>query len=189
MHTNRKHYILLLMAIVTSLFSIAGYFFLYRAIALQAEKSSQTLQDTVRVDEAKQYQKNLLDTYEKSLTDRSRIDDFVISQEEIVSFIENVESIGTFTNTELTLSSIDTDDFTSTSESVNGYLKARIELRGSWTNVMRAIILFENMPFGVSFNNMRLSKMSAGLLSSDKKQFSKVGMWGMSLDIKVLTSK
>ena len=191
MKTNHRHYILLFIAIATTLVSIAGYFFFYQAIIYQAEKSSQSSVNTAQEDEKRQYEKNLKSIYEKSSADRSRLGSFVIYQEKIVDFIESVEKIGDDTNTALTLSSVNTDGFSVDPKEPIGHLKAHIESKGSWANVMRVLALIENMPYSMTVNNVRIMKTTESSVSDKidiKKQPPKVGMWNISLDIIALTS-
>ncbi len=77
-----------------------------------------------------------------------------------------------------------------------GYFKVHVNAEGSWANIMRALILIEHTPYGVSLHNMRVSLSpnsavaeSASASTSTARAAAPAKIWVLSLDVKVLTKK
>ena len=95
-----------------------------------------------------------------------------------MGFIERVEKVGEDSKTELELSSI---------ESLEGEVKAKIEVKGSWSGIMSALMLIENLPFSILINNVHINAPSD--LSSDEGGVGAAKIWTLRMDIEALTAK
>ncbi len=189
MKINHRHYILLIVAFIVFLISAASYLLLYREVVSQARQSSQILAEVTLESNKKLHERELTATYADTLSDRTRVTSFVVSEDKIVPFIESIEKIGTDSGTDLEISAIGTEKST-TQDAGFGHIAAHIDVKGSWTNVMRALLLIENMPYSAVINNVRLVASDAIQTVEVKKGTSqKIRQWGLSLDIRILTSK
>lgn len=192
MNINHRHYVLLTVAFIVLLISAASYLLLYRSVVSQARQSSQILAEVTLESNKKLHERELTATYADTLSDRTRISGFVVSEEKIVPFIESVEKIGTDSGTDLEISAIGTEKAAAQDTTGFGHIAAHLDIKGSWSNVMRALLLVENMPYSVTVNNVRLVASSEVVDSVPVKKGDKpqrVRQWGLSLDIRVLTSK
>lgn len=189
MNINHRHYILLIVAFLVFLVSAASYVLLYRAVVSQARQSSQILAEVTLESNKKLHEQELTATYADTLNDRTRVTSFVVSEEKIVPFIESIEKIGTDSGTDLEISAIGTEK-TSAQDGGFGHIAAHIDVKGSWTNIMRALLLIENMPYSAVINNVRfVASDSVETVQVKKGTPQKIRQWGLSLDIRILTSK
>ena len=97
--------------------------------------------------------------------------------------IEMVEKIGEYSNTDLELSTISND---------KDSIKAKVNAKGSWAGVMKALILLENLQVSSSISNISLNTslgLDGGVLKSGEKKSTNQNIWNLSLDIQALTSK
>jgi hypothetical protein len=177
MYTNHRHYILLIFAIITLAVTIFGFIFLRKDIYSRAVASIEIAREVNQIDEKNKREMDIANIYDKSSGQRNLLASFLISKEQIVDLIESIEQIGTDTSTNLELSGIVNQEL-SKDNKVSTF-QAHVEVLGSWGNVMRALILTENIPYGVSLNNIRLIKSGE----------SKSPEWKLSLDVRVLTGK
>ncbi len=167
MKIDSRHYILVIFALCAFVFSAIGYFFMYRTIVSQAQSSSKVITEINAENGRKQQESDLTKIYYDTITDRTRISSFFIHEDKVVDFIQKMEKIGTDSGTELDLSSISSD---------GGYVKAHVSDRGSWSNLMRALVLIENLPYSLTISNVRLDS------SGDHK-------WNLTLNIEEPTIK
>ena len=167
MKANHKHYTLILISALTLIFSVGGYFIIYKIMMDQKEKGISAISAISLEDEKKLMEQELEKVYKSTKEDREFIYSLLIPEDKIVPFIEEIEKIGDYTKTEFNISSISSD---------TDNLKAHIESMGLWSNIMQTLLLIENMPYSVSINNIRLEGM-------DKDK------WKLSLDIKALILK
>lgn len=186
MYTNHRHYTLLILALGAIVISSMSYIFLYRAIESQSILAQETLKTLAIEDKKKQQEGDSASIYAKTTDERVRINTALLSQEKVVDFITATEKIGTDTNTQLELSSI--SDETIPNDTHFAYFKGRVTTRGSWANVMRALSLLEHMPYGISFDTVKIAESAdSAAVSKDKKTSAK--KWESTVDIRVLTAK
>ena len=107
MKTHSGHYILVVFALLTSVVAGLGYYMLYQQVVVQAESSSQAVQAVGLEAERKQQEGQLIKLYADTELDRAKLASSFVQEDKIVNFIEEVEAIGTFTNTTLDLSSLE----------------------------------------------------------------------------------
>lgn len=189
MKINSKHYILIIFAIAAIILSIFGYIVMYRNIITQAMNSSKIMNEVNAESEKKKYENDLTAVFNNTVSDRAKLSSYFIHEDKIVDFIENVEKIGTDSGTDLILSSINSDNLSSAKIGTVGHVKAHITVNGSWANVMKSLILIENIPYSLSMNNVRLDSVSGAELSVDNKKEVRGKRWNLALDIEVLIIK
>ena len=190
MYINHRHYILLVLALVTVVLSALGYTVLYRAIVSQSVRAHEAMKEIASVDEKQKHAEDAASIYTKTSETRTRIANLAVSQEKIVDFITSVEKLGDDAGVQLELSSITNEPFAA--GKTTGYIKGRVDARGSWTNIMKALILIEHLPHSVSLSNVRLVQTSvtpSEELPVKFPQSSASKVWNLTLDIKALTTK
>jgi hypothetical protein len=166
MKINFKHYILVPIAILSLIASSLSYLYLYNFIVKKAEAYSDTLKKVELEKERKKNEQETVKMYVDTLSDRNRLGSFFVSEDKVIEFIESVEKIGPESSTAIELSSIKVEE---------GHFRFHSEVKGSWTNVIRALILIENLPYSMSLDNVRI--------------FFGEKQWNLSVDIGVLTIK
>ena len=190
MKTNHRHYILILFAILATALAVGVYVILYKTILTQAAQSFQISYELSQENEKKQHEQDLASIFAKSADDRERNDHSLISQAKIVSFIEMVESIEKQANVKLELSNLHNDDVITDKNPIT-YLYAHVDAEGTWTNVMRTLLLLENLPYASIVDDvkiLRITELSSTSVSSSKKA-PPAPTWGLSVNLRVLTSK
>lgn len=161
---------------------------MYRTIVIQAKNSSKVINEISTENEKRQYENELTKVFNDTKDQRSKLSSFFIYEDKIVDFIEKVEGIGLDSNTILTLSSINADDLSSAKSGSTGFVKAHITANGSWSSIMRALILIENLPYSLSLNNIRIDSSASADIPVGKEE-AKKGKWNLSLDLKVIMMK
>ncbi len=172
MKINLRHYILIISAILCILASSGAYYFVYKQAIGQADKYVKVNKELENEDSKKQTEQDLVKTYESTKVSRAQLLSFFVKEDKVVSFIEMVEKVGDQSKTKLELSSINND---------NGIIKTNISVKGSWNNVITALMIIENLPLSLNIKNVRLST-SSGL---DKKSSG----WELQLSIEALSIK
>lgn len=184
MYANRRHYILLIFAVAAFAVSVLGYAFLRSRVITQAEQAVKVSKSVAEMEEKKRRELDVASVYAKSAEERRLLASYVVSKDDIVDFIESVEKIGSDTSTSLEMSGIaDETELELAGDAVLGHFKARLEASGTWTNVMRALILVEHMPYNIILNDVRLAE------NTESASSTKAKTWRLSLDMRVLTFK
>lgn len=180
MKRHHNHIALLIIAFSVTLFVYTLYGYMnYRVNVSLAD--ALTVRSTLAKNESyKQEQKELTSLYEKTATDRASVFSFFVKDSDTVSFIETIESLGGRTGSRVVLSSIDSID-PSGQNGKFGFINAGVQVQGSWSAVIRTLMLAEVLPYKISIGNIRLN--SSG--SSDPKNLSRE--WNLSFVLKATT--
>jgi hypothetical protein len=183
MYANHRHYILFVVALLTFIVTTLGYAYVRSRVYEQANNSAALLVQVSQMEEQKKREQDLSSFYSKMTEEQKQISGLVLNRERVVEFIEFIERIGSDTSTELELSNIQTNQIVKTAKIQDNFttLRARVQVKGNWPNVMRALTLIENAPYGISLNNVRLNEMGSVSASTTRK------VWNLDMDIKVLT--
>ena len=182
MYINHRHYILLIVAVVTMLCSAAGYWVLYHTVQQQSIHAAEVSKEIALVDERKQHEQDAASIYAKTADERAVLADSLVSPDKAVDFIKSVEKIGDDVGVELNLSSITNEP--ASGGSPFGYFKGHVEARGSWSNIMKTLILIENMPYVVSLQKIGLAGAETPSHDSPTRR-----SWTLTLEMKALATK
>ena len=110
MKANHKHYTLILFSIITLLVTSIGYFVLYRMIMFESDKSEKASIIIATDDQRKLLEQELEKIHQSSKEERAYVSGLIIDKDEIVTFIEEIEEIGIDTETDISISTIDSND-------------------------------------------------------------------------------
>ena len=147
---------LLILALSTTAVVCALYVYVFRAIEISA-KSALTAREAVRYEEfSKNQRKNITAVHESTIHDRSRLGSLFVSDDQTVAFIEMLESLGQNTGATVALTSIDATDLQGSLANSLGRVNAHVDISGSWSSVMRTLILAEILPYKSSINSVNL---------------------------------
>lgn len=175
---NSRHYTLVFFALCSVVAASFGYVLIYKQTAAQAGHSATALLDVENETKQKQHEQELIGIHEETKTEREKLSSFFIAEDSAVDFIERIEKIGTDSQTDLELSSITSDE---------SHIRAKVGVSGTWSGVMNALMLMENMPLSIVLSDVRLD--TSGDLESKDKKAPKGHMWHLSLSIEALTKK
>jgi len=152
---------------VTLIVASFVYWLFYNSVISNAQKHSLVLQKIEMDREDKKNEENLISISNLIEGNRAKLSSYFVSEDEILNFITSIEGVEKFTNTSISLSSINND--------INNHINTKVEIKGDWLNVNKALRLIENLPYSLAIDSTNLSIVE--------------GKWNMILNIKVLTIK
>jgi hypothetical protein len=169
MKINSKHYTLLMFSIASIVITIFAYVFIYNKTITQADHYVEANSEVLKEGSKRNSEQELIKIHESTKLDRDRLLNFLVPEDKIVNFIESVEKVGEYSNTELELSSITTE---------GDKVKTKVNVKGGWSSVMTALVLLENLPYSSYISNVKIDS------STDTKV-----RWTMSLDLEAILIK
>lgn len=183
------HYVLLFMsAISVAVFVICLYLFMYvqihslvaRSLAVADVVSSRKF-DRAHASEVKR-------VFDATASERASIKSLYVPSDNLIQFIESMESISSSTGASVSVASIQADDLGTADAGTIGTIQARVEARGSWTAVMKSLALIENGPYIVAIDSAKLysSRQMTGSAISAGGSVERV-TWSLSVDLKALS--
>lgn len=176
-----KNTIFLLAAIVLNLAAIGAYYFGYSEIKRINQSVAEVLAD-IDVQTAKKADdralKNILDS---TRDDRAKIDTYLLTEDDIVGFIETIENLGATSHTAVTTSSVNVDN--AGSAKGTGYLTMHITTLGTYENTMHFISLVENISHQVAISQLRTSLVDPGVDEKTARE------WNSEFGLSVLMLK
>lgn len=178
---KNNHLLLLVFAFFVTVFVASVYGYMYYRIDVSAGKIIDA-QSLIQSNElAKQREKNFLDTYKATATKWSSLQNFYIKSNEVVNFIELMESFGPLSKSEVMISSIDADNLDGAPAGKEGKIKMHMSAKGSWSSVMRVLALTETLPYKLNLSNVRAS----GSINTGAKGTEPKSSWDLSFDLSV----
>jgi hypothetical protein len=169
----------MMLSVVIFLVSLGAYVVATYIVKAKIENAKKAQIDISTEENKKRNEQNLIKIMQETSDSRAKLPSFFVKDENIVGFIEEVEAIGQTSGTELSLSAINAGDMTKLSSGEISTIKARVVVSGSWTGVMRALSLVENMPYRIAVDNVRIDKGGEG----------KTAVWKMDFDMTALLIK
>jgi len=169
MKINSKHYTLLMFSIASIVITMFAYVFIYNKTITQADHYVEANSEVLKEGSKRNSEQELIKIHESTKLDRDRLLNFLVPEDKIVNFIESVEKVGEYSNTELELSSITTE---------GDKVKTKVSVKGGWSSVMTALVLLENLPYSSYISNVKIDN------STDTKV-----RWIMSLDLEAILIK
>lgn len=123
---------------------------------------------------------------------RDEMDDYFIDQARNIEFIEGIETLGDQFNLDLQVQNITAEDVTAGRRSINdegvqsivqeriyGFITMQVTAIGSWTDVMKLLLVFENYPQYLDVVTMRLAPVRRGELGT---------LWSVTFSLKGVTN-
>lgn len=176
-HTH-SHIPLLIFAVAVTLVVGALYGYMFQATSVSVTRAG-LARDLVIGEENDQAQsKSLSNLIQSTATDRAKLNSFFVSSDNVVTFITDLESLGTESGSVLSIASINTDIQAGATPGTTGHISAHINAHGSWDSVMRLLDLTENMPYDASVSHIELDNNGASVKSGQT--------WSISFDVQSL---
>lgn len=158
---NPSHTVLLSISVISMVLVAALYVFMQYSIQISISRSilgNQIIQiEKMNIDQ----EKSLMAMYSSTTENRKKILSLFIPFTKAVSLIESIEKLGSYTGSEVSISSVSSDNIDSAMPGSFSKIDAHVEVVGSWVAVLRTLRLSETLPYQVSLSNIRLS--SSGL--------------------------
>ena len=175
-----NHLPLLILAVVVTIFVASIYGYLYYKINVSEQKISDYQYVIESAKLAKEREKSFLDRYTSTASKWSSLQNFFVHSDKVVNFIEVIESLSEQSKSAVTIFSIDADNLDNAPVGKEGSIKMKINAKGSWISVMRALSLTEALPYKVSINNVRLN-----VTNEDSKSVKDQKIWDLNFDLQV----
>lgn len=175
-----NHLPLLILAVVVTIFIASIYGYLYYKINVSKQKISEYQYVIESAKLAKEREKSFLDRYTSTASKWSSLQNFFVHSDKVVNFIEVIESLSDQSKSTVTIFSIDADNLDNAPVGKEGSIKMKINAKGSWVSVMRALSLTEVLPYKVSINNVRLNA-----INENSKSVKDQKMWDLNFDLQV----
>lgn len=177
---KNNHSKLLLMAITVTMFVIGIYAYMHHIINLSVQKVIESKGKADSVALTREREENFLQTYKSTSSKWSKLQDFFVDSNKIVDFIEIIEKLSTESGSKVTIASIEADNPDKIQSGKEGFARLKINAKGSWNAVMKALALSETLPFKLTINNVR-ANISGESIDSQKGASN----WTMDYDLQV----
>jgi hypothetical protein len=151
-----KHIPLLVFALASTFFVGALYAYMSYRVETSIREAVAIRQDILQQKQYVEQEKEITAAYQATSADRARLTTFFVSDDATISFIETLENLGDATGAVVTLSGIVADDMEGKDAGTIGNIKVTINIKGSWTAVMRTLSLAEVLPYRTSIQSVRL---------------------------------
>ena len=171
---------LLIFALTTTVFVSALYGYMYYVVEASVRDALAAREQASQREQFLAQEKEISAAYEATAVDRARLPTFFVSDNATISFIETVETLGDKVGSTVTLSGINADNLDTTEPGTIGTIKVNVDVRGSWSAVMRTLGLAEVLPYRVSIQRVRLDS-SGSLPTPGAKQV--VPQWSATFTI------
>ncbi len=180
----KNHYsitVLFAIALLVTLFVCVLYGYMYYIVGNSLEKALVAREEVKKEQAYKDQGESSVSLSETTKNDRAMLNTFFVDDEDKVTFIEMIESLGDRTGSAVTLSSIVADDLATSPVGTQGHVKINVEAQGSWSSVMRTLILAENLPYKITVTSIRLD--TSGTLDAKNPKQS----WKLSFVLDALS--
>ena len=170
------HIMLLILAASVTAVTAALYVYMFYKTSASVDRAV-IARDIVRTEEMDQSQAKTLSSLASStVTDRDMLMSYFVHDDDIVSFITTLESLGPQSGSKATLASIDADSLSASSIGTTGSVRAHVDVTGSWSSAMRALMLAEHLPYAASLSHVSLSSSVSGTVGAHST-------WVLSFDV------
>lgn len=170
----RKTLIILFVWIVIFLATTAFVVFGFIKIEKMKTSVASIEQEIIKEKESLQAFESLIKTTSSLKTDSEKINSFYIKRDEVINFINIIESLASTTNTQLSIQTV-VDKKMPTNGTL---LSVDISAHGSYSNLHYLIRLLEELPYQTEIQNIKLSK---GSFVDEQKQ--SVSSWSADINI------
>jgi len=176
-----KHLPFLIFAVAVTIFVALIYAYLYYKITISGQKISDIQSVIESAKLAKEREKSVLDRYTSTASKWASLQNLFVHSNKVVDFIETIESLSDQSKSIVTISSIDADNLDNAVVSKEGSIRVKINAKGSWISVMRALSLVEVLPYKLTINNVRLNTTNNESESAKANQ----KIWDLNFDLQV----
>ncbi|MEK7646303.1 MAG: hypothetical protein AAB381_01240 [Patescibacteria group bacterium] len=177
---KNHHLFLLFLAISVVTLVIGVYAYMHYVVTVSIQRAA-TARDIVALERANSgREEDVKALHARTLDDRKALAKFLIPADRVVEFIEALEALGPQSGSVVSLSGLSDVAPGEIEGSIYGLARASVQVTGTWTGVMRALSLTENLPYAVTIRDARLDSSA---------EPAKGRSWRATFTVEVLLSK
>lgn len=162
---NKKTKLKLILSIITALVACFTLVFFFRIINNKNEHTGAVLSNLEDKIQKKRDSSSLIKKSEEIKTTRDIVTSYFVNTNEIDSFVDYLENIGSLTSTAVTVESVEVSKIDA------NVLTIKISSEGEFSNVVKALKILENSPYKVQIQQVYLNKQ---LLQTTKEELKKI---------------
>ncbi len=170
---------ILAFSVLTVVVALYAYmrFTISSSIQTIVDRQTQAMNDSIK----RERDQRLAATYRSMSAEWARLPALFIPADDTVAFIEAVEGLGDISGASIAISAIDADDLSAAPAGTIGSVKAHADVRGTWSSVMKTLILAEHMPYHDTIAKVSLDFIGEGAGKNPSRD------WHASFDIRAST--
>ncbi|MFA6458913.1 MAG: hypothetical protein WCV79_00740 [Candidatus Paceibacterota bacterium] len=152
---------LFFLAAVVATCGMLLYIYMYNAVGAAYSRAlvARAIVNSQKLDSVAE--RSTVQLFEKTASARNRLSSLFVKDVETVSFIEDLENIGTVVGSSVSLSSVSADDTTNMAQGTFAKIGAHIDVTGSWQGVIRTLMMTEVLPYHVSIDTVTLTAVNS----------------------------
>jgi hypothetical protein len=163
MKPTSHHYIAVTIAFIILVASVTVYFFINAQVRNEAAKTAATFVTVAQDQATVAAEESASSTFSSTALSRALLQSYLIQDSNTVSFIEQVEGVAKQSGASVSIASISADDLTMATAGTIGHIQAHISAQGSWSNVMRALHIIEDLPYSLTIDNVSVHAEGGGI--------------------------
>lgn len=172
----------LVLCAMTAAVSVAAYSYLYRGTSVRIDETVAAKKIVKAAESAKTLGKEIVRLHDATIHERAQLASLLVSDDQSVEVIQALEAVGPATKTEISISTIRSAKPDEKADPKIGSVSANVSASGSWAGVMKALKMFENLPYENSISQVNMRLVSAG---DDKSK--KPRTWEAAVEISFKT--
>ncbi|MFA6601444.1 MAG: hypothetical protein WCT02_01090 [Candidatus Paceibacterota bacterium] len=189
MKNFHSHIFILVFSLAVSIFVFGAWFYMYRLIGTYLNQAANDRAAVSADGVTKSREKSFMDIYQKTSSKWSRLPDYFVPANNVVTFIETLEHLNADGGAKVTISGVSDDSADGAPGGTEGTVRAHITVDGKWLNVMKTLSLAESLPYktvlsgvnlSVSNNNFALNVVVASSTAQKRD-------WSLNFDIQAAT--
>ncbi|MDE1975567.1 MAG: hypothetical protein KGI49_03615 [Patescibacteria group bacterium] len=155
-----------------------AYIYIYAQAQTLSDKAI-LARDVVAAEKASEANgTDLISMFDSTASARAALPSLFVKSDRVVDFIKSIENVGRQSGASVSISSISADPASGPAWTT-GKVSASVAASGSWSQIMTALGLFENLPFASSLDS---ASLSASAQSGNNNSAAKPS-WTLSFDI------
>lgn len=153
-HPRNLRNTILFTSLVVLAASACVYAYLFEETSSLVGKTIAAHEALLSAQASKLQGQEIVSLFDSSSAKRARIKSFFVPSENAVAVIQAIESVGQSSGASVAISSINA--VPPVDKSPIGHVSAAVVINGTWTDVMRAVTLFEDLPYDSTMSGLGL---------------------------------
>lgn len=160
---SQSHKSLLLISFISLVIAALAYGYMNKSVGISSSNIEDMRTRIKSEDDVRAQARALLALSTDTASDRAKLRALALPSDKVVNLIVAVEAISSESGSKVTIANIGSPDSgqesTSTASSSASMVNMNVTATGSWTSVMRALVLAENLPYVSNIDSVRLDLM------------------------------
>lgn len=153
---NKKLIASIILVVLLNSLVLWGWFYAHSLLKGQDEIIKQQRQKLALNEKSFQNSSSLKVLLEEIKGEKQVIDDIFINRENVINFIESLESLAKQTDVLIKIGSVNIEN------AKNGSLNLQINLRGDFRQTFHYLVLLENLPYLIDVERVNFRKVEEG---------------------------